>query len=90
MIKELQGIKEINKKKIITNEERPKKDNGEVDWEKYDLLRNEIPICVDHEQDIISFKMLTKTKDEGGNMNLCQVTDMIYVALHILARNNNS
>lgn len=89
MIGSLEGIKEINGKKVMTNEERPLDANGNVDWDAFDEMRNEFPICVDHEKDMISFKMLTKPASEGGDLNRCQVMEMIVVARHIISKLND-
>jgi len=69
--------------KIMTNIDRPIDTNtGEVDWKKFDEMREERPICFDHSTDMISFKVMTKPASEGGKG--CQLTDLIEVALHQL------
>jgi len=75
MINTLKGLKEINGKGIL--QERPKNEDGTVDWVKFDEIRKLKPIFIDHDTDMISFKMLTKPASEGGNLNLCQLTDLI-------------
>lgn len=72
----------INGKMVLGS--RPKKSNGEVDWEKFDELRNSHPIYIDHEIDMISFKMLTKPASEGGNLELCQWSDLVATGLEQL------
>lgn len=86
----LQGLKEINGKKIMTNDERPLDADGNVDWEAFDKMREEFPICIDHENDMISFKMLTKPESEGGNLKLCQLTEPAAIALEMLQVLNNA
>lgn len=68
--------------KLMTNEQRPVKSDDSVDWEAFDIMREDYPICVDHQADMISFKMMTKPASEGGKG--CQLTDLIEVALHQL------
>jgi len=84
MINSLKDVKEINGKKVMTNDERPKNIHGDVDWESFDKMREEIPICIDHKQDMISFKILTKPASEGGNLNLCQWSDLVATGLQQL------
>ena len=52
-----------------------------MDWDAFDKMREEFPICIDHAIDTISIKMLTKPASEGGNLNLCQCTDLIAIGL---------
>ena len=80
----INSIKGFKLKPTMTNEDRPLHMDDSVDWLEFDKMRNDFPICVDHEEDMISFKMLTKPASEGGNLNLCQLTDLIEVALHQL------
>lgn len=80
-INTLKGLKEINGYKVMTNQDRPLDSKLQVDWEKFDEMRGEFPICIDHEKDMISFHMLTKPASEGGNLNLCQLTVFIKTAL---------
>lgn len=84
MINSLKGLTKINGKKIMTNDQRPKKANGHVDWDKFDKMREEFPICIDHEKDMISFKMLTKPASEGGDLRNAQLTELIGAGLEIL------
>jgi len=89
MINSLKGISHINGKKIMTNDERPMRLDSEgnklgVDWIKFDEMREEFPICIDHEKDMISFKMLTKPSSEGGDLRNCQLTEFIGVGLQTL------
>lgn len=41
-------------------------------------------IKLDHVKDEITFKMLTKPASEGGDLNRCQLTDLITVAREML------
>lgn len=80
-INTLKGITEINGKKVcdlnaVKNLESLKTD-GVFDWDKFDEFRKDFPISIDHENDMISFKMLTKPASEGGNLELCQLTELI-------------
>lgn len=84
MILSLAGLKDINGKKVMTNEDRPLDDEGNVDWEAFDKMRDEFPICIDHEKDMISFKMLTKPESEGGDLRNAQLVDLAATALTIL------
>lgn len=67
---------------VMSNADRPLTNDGNVDWEAFDRMREDFPICVDHEADMISFKMMTKPESEGGSG--AQLTDLIEVALHQL------
>jgi len=55
---------------------------GAIDWDATDAARADSPIFIDHEADMISFKMMTKPASEGGKG--CQLTDLIEVSLHML------
>lgn len=84
MLNSIKDLVETSRVKIMTNADRPTYPTGEIDWNEFDKMREEYPICIDHEKDMISFKMLTKPASEGGNLALCQLTDLIEVALHML------
>lgn len=84
MLNSLKGIKEINGKKVMTNEDRPLTECGSVDWEKFDKMRNEFPICVDHEKDMISFKVMTEPASEGGDLRNAQWYDLVATGLEML------
>ena len=83
-INSIKDLGRTSRVKLMSNDERPLKENGEIDWDKFDEVREEYPICVDHEKDMISFKMLTKPASEGGDLRNAQLTDLIEVALHML------
>ena len=78
-INTLKGVKEIDGHKVMTNLVRPLNEKGEIDWYAFDIMRKEYSICVDNEQDMISFKMMTKPASEGGSG--CQLTTLIETAL---------
>lgn len=63
---------------VMTNEQRPKDLEGNIDWEAFDIMRNKVPICIDHEKDMVSIKMMTDPKSEGGEG--AQFTDFIYMS----------
>lgn len=84
MINSLKEVKTINGKKVMTNEDRPKFSNGEVDWDAFDEVREDYPICIDHDKDMISFKMLTKPASEGGNLANAQWSDLVATGLEQL------
>lgn len=80
MIGSLKDVTVINGKKVMTNEERPLLAGGSVDWDKFDQMREEFPICIDHEKDMISFKMMTQPRSKGGNPSNAQLTELIATA----------
>ena len=41
-------------------------------------------VKIDHENEEITFKMLTKPASEGGDLSKCQCVDLIKVGLHQL------
>lgn len=84
MLETVKNLKVVNGKRVMTNDDRPVLENGNTDWDAFDKLRETNPICFDHETDMISFKMLTKPASEGGNLDLCQLTELISVAKHML------
>ena len=89
MINSIKHLTEINGKKIMTSADRPLEKDGNVDWAAFDKMRETHPICIDHEQDMISFKMLTKPAIEGGNLELCQLTELVALAVEQLKYFNN-
>jgi hypothetical protein len=83
MMESIKDVKVLNGvTKVMTNDERPKKEDGSVDWEAFDVMREEFPVCVDHEKDMVSFKLMTKPVKEGGKG--CQHTDLVALAKHIV------
>ena len=49
----LKGVEWIDGFKVM--QERPRKENGEVDWNLFDEMRKNQPIYVDHDVNMISF-----------------------------------
>lgn len=88
MITSLFGMSRIGNVKVMSNKERPMKvqphGGAVVDWNEFDKMREEFPICIDHDKDMISFKMLTKPAKEGGDLRNAQFTDLIATALKML------
>lgn len=68
---------EFNGEKVLL--ERPRTECGSIDWEKFDEMRNDYPIYVDHEKNMISFKIQNGPIKEVGK-NGCQLTELIAVA----------
>lgn len=60
-------------------QERPKKADGSVDWAAFDEARKSQPIFVDHEVDMISFRIQNGPIKEVG-VNGCQVDTIIEAA----------
>lgn len=81
----LKNVKEIGGVKIL--QERAKKEDGSIDWEKTDELRKTHPIYVDHEVNMVSFRIQNGPIKEVG-VNGCQVTDIIATATHMIAELN--
>lgn len=85
----LKDIPTLGNTLFMTNEDRPVGSNGEVDWGFFDKLRKKYPICIDHEKNMISFKLQNGPIKEVGK-NGCQVTDMIAVAKYIIQKLNDN
>lgn len=77
----LKGVEEIGGFKVLG--ERPKKASGEVDWALFDEQRKEKPIYVDHDVNMISFRIQNGPIKEVG-VNGCQVDTLIWTAKTIL------
>ena len=67
--------------------ERPKKEDGSVDWDKFDELRKTFPIYVDHDVNMISFRIQDGPIKENG-LNGCQVDTLIETAKIIITELN--
>lgn len=96
MMESIQGLKEVNGKPIIVIDElrklHPEKFNesGSMDYKWFESeIRPKYNIFVRHDVDSISFNMLSKPASEGGDLNRCQFTDLILVALEMLKYHNN-
>lgn len=79
----LAGVIRINNARVMTNEDRPKNEDGSVNWEKFDDMRKDFPICVDHEANMVSIKFQDGPIKENG-VNGCQVEDAIALCKHII------
>lgn len=86
-INTLKGITEIDGNGVMSDIDRPTFGNGSVDWVLADGMREDYPICVDHEKDMISFKMMTEPASKGGSG--CQFTTLIETAKIMLEYLNN-
>lgn len=87
-IETLRGVKELNGLKIMDETDRPVDSDGLIDWVEFDEMRKEIPVCIDHNANMISFKIQNGPIKENG-LNGCQVSDMILIAKEIITGLNN-
>lgn len=90
-INSIKHLKEINGKAICVmddlREKFPEKFNesGAMDYKWFESeIRPNFNIFVRHDVDSISFNMLTKPASEGGDLNRCQLVDLITVGLEQL------
>lgn len=81
----LKDVTQINDTKIL--QERAKNADGSIDWQKTDELRKECPIFVDHDVNMISFRIQNGPIKEVGK-NGCQVEDMIATCAVIIGKLN--
>lgn len=81
----MKGITEINGEKIL--QERVLFSDGTINWPATDEARKECPIFVDHEVNMISFRIQNGPIKEVGK-NGCQVEDVVAVAKHIVEQLN--
>lgn len=81
----MKGVKQVNGEKIL--QERALNPDGSIDWNKTDELRKECPIFVDHDVNMISFRIQNGPIKEVGK-NGCQVEDVIAVAKKIIEELN--
>ena len=91
MLNTIKGLKEVNGKPICVMDDlrelHPEKFNesGAMDYKWFEEnIRPNFNIFVRHDVDSISFNMLTKPAAEGGDLNRCQLTELISVAKHML------
>jgi hypothetical protein len=77
----LKDVNAINGEKIL--QERALSEDGSIDWQKTDELRKESPIFVDHDVNMISFRIQNGPIKENGK-NGCQVEDIIATAKVII------
>jgi len=91
VIEAIRHLKEINGKPILViddlRETCPEKFNesGAMNYEWFEKeIRPKYNIYVRHDVESISFNMLTKPAEEGGDLNKCQVMDLVTLALEML------
>ena len=91
MIDSIKHLKEINGKAICVmddlREKHPEKfnDSGGMDYKWFESeIRPNFNIFVRHDVDSISFNMLTKPASEGGDLNRCQLVDLITTGMEML------
>lgn len=77
----LEGIEVIGGFPVLM--ERPKKDDGSIDWDLFDEQRKTKPIYIDHDVNMISFRVQSGPIKEVG-INGCQVDTVIEAAKLIL------
>jgi len=77
----LLGVTKIGEFEIL--QERPRKENGEVDWTAFDELRKSKPVYVDHDVNMVSFRIQNGPIREHG-VNGCQVDTLIEAAKIII------
>lgn len=88
----IKHLKEINGKAICVmddlREKFPEKFNesGSMDYRWFEReIRPNFNIFVRHDVDSISFNMLTKPASEGGDLNRCQLVDLVKVGFEMLS-----
>lgn len=77
----LKGVEGIGGFKVL--QERPKKEDGSVDWNLFDEQRKNQPIYIDHDVNMISFRVQNGPIKENG-VNGCQVDTIIEAAKLII------
>lgn len=83
----LKNLKKTNSTFIMTNEERPLNLDGSVNWDSFDEMRKVYGVCIDHEKNMVSFKIQNGPIKEVG-LNGCQLIDMVEVAKIMLEKLN--
>jgi len=81
----LKGVTKIGGFDVMSD--RPKDSAGNVDWDSFDEQRKDKPIYVDHDVNMISFRIQDGPIKENG-VNGCQVDTLISAALRILIELN--
>lgn len=81
----MKGVTHINGEKVL--QERVKNQDGSINWEATDEARKDSPIYVDHDVNMISFRIQNGPVKEVGK-NGCQVTDIIATAKHMIEQLN--
>lgn len=92
MINSLKNIDNINGKPILhmddLKEKYPEhfnKESGQMNYEWFEKeIRPHYHIYIRHDVDSLTFNMLTKPASEGGDLNRCQLTDLIKCAKTML------
>ena len=95
-INTLKNVVAINGKPICVmddlREKYPEKFNesGSMDYKWFETeVRPKFNIFLRHDVDSLTFNMLTKPASEGGDLNRCQLTDLITTATIMLSYLNN-
>ena len=81
----LKGIEQIGGFDVL--QERPENEEGMVNWKLFDEMRKTKPIYVDHDVNMISFRIQDGPIKENG-VNGCQVDTMIEAAKLIIEKLN--
>ena len=84
-VKEIDGFNVVDLQKLIADHTG---DNDDVDWEGIDASRDRYPISIDHDKNMISFKIQNGAVKENG-VNGCQIDTIIKTAKIILEGLNN-
>ncbi len=88
----IRELKEINGKPILHMDDLAKKypehfnkESGQMDYKWFEKeIRPNFHIYARHDVDSLTFNMLTKPASEGGDLNRCQLVDLISVAKHMI------
>ena len=95
MIEALKGVERINGKPICVMDELREKypekfnESGSMDYKWFETeIRPHFNIFLRHDVDSLTFNMLTKPASEGGDLNRCQLTELIGAALIMLKHLN--
>lgn len=81
----LKGVTHIDGEAVL--QERITKQDGSIDWQATDEARKEKPIFVDHDVNMVSFRIQSGPIKEVGK-NGCQVTALIDAARIIIEKLN--
>ena len=82
----LKGIEQIGGFEVM--QQRPENEDGQVNWKLFDEMRKTKPIYVDHDVNMISFRIQNGPIKEVG-INGCQVDTLIEAAILILSGLND-
>lgn len=90
----LRGVTTIGGFSVVDLDEAKKlpelqKEDGTLDWDKYDEYRKQFPVAVAHNINTISFKIQQGPIKEFG-ANGCQVDTLLATALEIIAKLNKN